>query len=436
MELQWIGKRQSSLTYVREVAAVTDRSTHSVLHSHTHEPSQSLPFSKWRHFKEAFSCDLVYDAIASHGDDTRYCIDPFGGSGTTALACQLAGIIPTTIEVNPYLADLIESKLQTYDIDQLVRDLAIILRSADKADPTTRINQLPKTFVEPGSKDRWLFSREVANRIQSLGLAIDSLETAACRRLFRILLGSILVPMSNATVNGKGRRYRRNWNKLHRSEGEVDLLFTQAASSAIQEIRRFEHRPCKAYTLIRGDTRESLVGLGPFDVAVFSPPYPNSFDYTDVYNIELWMLGYLADPRDNANLRERTLSSHVQIHRDYAPAPTGSPLLDETLALLRLNVDQLWNRNIPAMIGAYFAEMLTILRRLKRVLTVNGEIWIVVGDSSYAGIGIGVANILAELAASECMDIRRNECLREMRKSAQQGGQEQLAESLLVIRRR
>ena len=240
--------------------------------------------------------------------------------------------------------------------------------------------------------------------------------------------------MSNATVYGKGRRYRKNWTRLRRSEGDVDLSFTQAASSAIQEIRQFENRTCTTYTLIRGDTRESIDGLGPFDLAVFSPPYPNSFDYTDVYNIELWMLGYFSEGRDNTVLRQRTLSSHVQIHRDYADPPVGSPLLDTTMALLRGNVDRLWNRHIPAMIGAYFAEMMIILRKLRNNMSDDGEIWIVVGDSSYAGIGIGVANILTELVTIDGMDIRRNECLRAMQKSAQQGGQEQLAESLLVIR--
>ena len=413
---------------------MTTRSTHDSVHSNFSALLRPLPFVKWRHFKEAFSSEIVHDAIASRRDKIDRCIDPFGGSGTTALACQLAGVAPTTIEVNPYLADLIESKLQTYDIDQLVRDLATILRVADKVDPTIRVGKLPQTFVEPGRKERWLFGRDVAGRIQSLGLAIDSLETPSNRRLFKILLGSILVPMSNATVNGKGRRYRKNWHRLRRSEGEVDLLFTHAASSAIQEIRRFENRTCTTYTLIRGDTRESIDGLGPFDLAVFSPPYPNSFDYTDVYNIELWMLGYLNDARDNTDLRERTLSSHVQIHRDYADPPVGSPLLDATLALLRADVDRLWNRNIPAMVGAYFAEMMTIIRKLRDIMSDDGEIWTVVGDSSYAGIGIGVASILAELAAIEGMVIRRNECLRAMQKSAQQGGQEQLAESLLVIR--
>lgn len=53
------------------------------------------------------------------------------------------------------------------------------------------------------------------------------------------------------------------------------------------------------------------------DLAVFSPPYPNSFDYTDVYNIELWTLGYIRDAASNQRLRSATLSSHVQIGRKF-----------------------------------------------------------------------------------------------------------------------
>ena len=155
---------------------MTIRSEHNTIHSNSGAPFQPLPFLKWRHFKEAFSSEIVHAAIASRKNKIDCCIDPFGGSGTTALVCQLAGVAPTTIEVNPYLADLIESKLQTYDIDLLVRDLATILRVADKVDPTARVNTLPRTFVEPGRNERWLFGSDVASRIQSLRLAIDSLE--------------------------------------------------------------------------------------------------------------------------------------------------------------------------------------------------------------------------------------------------------------------
>jgi len=44
-----------------------------------------------------------------------------------------------------------------------------------------------------------------------------------------------------------------------------------------------------------GDGVAVTLAADPVDAAIFSPPYPNSFDYTDVYNLELWVLGYLDD---------------------------------------------------------------------------------------------------------------------------------------------
>ena len=397
------------------------------------QSSATAPFSKWRHFKEAFSPEIVYEAIRSCNITVHTCIDPFGGSGTTALTCQFAGVAPTTIEVNPYLADLIEAKLRLYDIDRLVRDLATLLHLADNVDPTVRRNRLPPTFVEPGIKDRWLFDRDVADRILSIALASEALKLKSHRRLFKVLLGGILIPLSNVVVNGKGRRYRSGWDKNRHNSGDVDLLFSECASAAIQEIRRHENRASSGYTVVRGDSREAIAGLGAFDLAVFSPPYPNSFDYTDVYNIELWMLGYLSRASQNRSLRQSTLSSHVQIYRDFAPPPVGSQQLDNTIASLQSQADRLWNQHIPAMIGGYFTEMNNIVSALQLALTPGGRIWIVVGDSSYAGVHIGVASILAELAPTNGLGVQRLDRLREMRKSAQQGGQKRLAESLLVL---
>ena len=393
----------------------------------------SIPFKKWKHFKEAFAPDIVYEALRGNASTVHTCIDPFGGSGTTALVCQMLGVAPTTIEVNPYLADLIEAKLHLYDIDRLVRDLAAVLRIADRVDPASRRSLLPNTFVEPGVKDRWVFNKDVADRILSIALASDALELQAHRRLFKVLLGGILVTVSNVIVNGKGRRYRSGWKKNLRTAGDVDVLFTQTSTDAIQELRRFENRASSAYSVIRGDTRKVLRGLGPFDVGVFSPPYPNSFDYTDIYNLELWMLGYLTKTPENRTLRTSTLSSHVQVHRDFVPPPTGSQQLNDALGLLRSNIGQLWNRHIPAMVGAYFTETLEIIKSLKTILNTGGSIYMVVGDSSYAGIPVNVASILTELVRCHGLRVLKCETLRVMRKSAQQGGEIYLGENLLVL---
>ena len=399
------------------------------------QASAHLPFTKWRHFKEAFSPELVYEAIRCSDVSVHTCIDPFGGSGTTALTCQFAGVKPITIEVNPYLADLIEAKLQAYDVDHLVRDLGAVLCQANVMHASPRLATLPGTFVEPGLQDRWLFDREAAHRILSLSESIAGLESSRHQRLFKVLLGGTLINLSNVTVSGKGRRYRGGWQKTRHNADDVDLVFTQAASAAIAEIRRFAKRKSSAYTVVCGDSRTTLPAVDPFDLSVFSPPYPNSFDYTDVYNIELWMLGYLGAPTDNRALRARTLSSHVQVGRIFSPPPTGSQKLDDALGALTMAADRLWDRRLPAMLGAYFAEMLDIIASLQYRLHPGGTIWLVVGDSRYAGISINVARILEELTPSLGLRVTRFHTLREMRTSAQQGGQEQLAENLLVLAR-
>ena len=94
----------------------------------TNSGAERIPFQGWRHFKEAFTPEIVYEAVQAAASPVTSCIDPFGGSGTTALACQFLGVEPTTIEVNPYLADLIEAKLTTYDPERLVSDLGETLR--------------------------------------------------------------------------------------------------------------------------------------------------------------------------------------------------------------------------------------------------------------------------------------------------------------------
>src|SRR5260370_633916 len=77
----------------------------------SNQPASQLPFQRWFKFKEAFSPRFILDCIQSMERAPRTCLDPFGGSGTTALTCQFLGIRPTTIEVSPFLCDLISAKL-------------------------------------------------------------------------------------------------------------------------------------------------------------------------------------------------------------------------------------------------------------------------------------------------------------------------------------
>lgn len=402
--------------------------------STTNQDTHDLPFQRWYRFKEAFAPRAVVEAVSRLDRAPTSCIDPFGGSGTTALTAQFLGIRPTTVEVNQFLADLIEAKLQAYDTQALLASFREVVDAAAAihCNPAEELANAPRTLVAPGVGGRWIYSVEVAERILAYRFAIDALDDKAHARLLRVLLGSTLVVLSNVVISGKGRRYRSGWEKRFVSAHSVHRMFEAAFLNAIEDIVRFGRRPCTDYTLLRGDSRVALTQATTADFALFSPPYPNSFDYTDIYNLELWMLGYLRTPADNRALREATLRSHVQIKRSFEATST-SPTLDTTMAELRARRSEMWDTQIPDMVRAYFDDLATILIELHRVVVPGGSVMMVVGDSRYAGVAIEVGTILVELGMGLGFELSDLSSMRSMRSSAQQGGIYDLDETLVHL---
>ena len=171
------------------------------------------------------------------------------------------------------------------------------------------------------------------------------------------------------------------------------------------------------------------------DVAIFSPPYPNSFDYTDVYNLELWMLGYLGSSGHNSALRQKTFRSHVQIKWDATSQLASSKTLSRVVCALARRRADLWNRHIPEMIGFYFDDLCAIFKHLGRILKPGHHAVVVIGDSQYAGVHIDVGRILVESVASLGFRLTKSGEIRSMRNSSQHGGNFELSEHCLVFER-
>jgi len=403
----------------------------------SNQSSTGLAFQRWFKFKEAFAPQLVLDVLqrASRKKRVSRCIDPFGGCGTTALTSQFVDVHPVLIEVNPFIADLAEAKLSSYDLDSLRNDFIAVRRAAtdDCADHLHLLEGAPATLCEPGNGSRWVFPREVLNRLLQYRVALESVRSTRNRRLLRVLLASIVVGVSNVTVNGKGRKYRGGWEARQKAPASVDEAFRSAFLIALSDIAEFGDRAHNDYDLHRGSCLEKLSDVGDCDLALFSPPYPNSFDYTDIYNLELWLLGYLKSKKDNHRLRNATLRSHVQLSGAHSFTPMPSECLCAALEELDAKRSQLWDDRIPEMIGAYFEDMGTLLWKMHSVVNPGGRVAVVIGDSSYAGVQVCASRITAEIAEAFGWKVERHVKLRSMRLSAQQGGEEQLEERLLEL---
>lgn len=422
---QWFSSGTAQTTFIPATGAALT----------TYQDGKETAFQRWFHFKEAFSPEFVSAAAASLGYRPRHVIDPFGGSGTSAITSQLLSIDATTIEVNPFLADVIKAKVSPLTADKL-RSASADFRAMLQDTPrdVSRLTHWPATFIEADDKRRWIFPRDVALRLSQYLNCIEFIDDLDVQRFFRVVLGAVLVDCSNVYVNGKGRRYRGAWRTNQPTAEKLDERFAHQFNTSFEDVLRFEKRPRSRVTVIHGDSRAALQEVQePADLIVFSPPYPNSFDYTDIYNVELWVLNYIGSSADNYLLRNQTLRSHVQIRRSYEGPMGKSPVLDRTLEALADRRAALWAADIPEMVGAYFRDLERVLEQCQRLLVSTGKVMMVVGDSRYANVRIEVAAILAELAQHMGFGKVTAREVRQMRASAQQGGSFQLAESIVEL---
>lgn len=403
----------------------------------THQSSKATAFQRWFHFKEAFSPSFVTTAIQALGFRPHHILDPFGGCGTTAISSQLLAIDVTTVEVNPFLADIIAAKADRLPLEALRHAAADFqARLVNAPVSMERFDHLPSTFIESASKTRWIFPRRVARRISQYLAALESVRDPSIRRFLRVALGSVLIEVSNVYVNGKGRRYRRGWADTQSTARDLDKLFAERVNAAYEDVVRFDSRPTSRVTVLEGDARQCLTLLNePADLIVFSPPYPNSFDYTDIYNVELWILGYLTSYEENTLLRNETLRSHVQVHRAFEGPASDSSMLARTIGALHRQRESLWNAKLPDMIGAYFRDLEIILTECRRLLSARGKVIMVVGDSRYGEIRINVAGILCQIAPQLGYSSCAAHQVRKMRSSAQQGGRHHLRECVIELSR-
>ena len=113
-------------------------------------------------------------------------------------------------------------------------------------------------------------------------------------------------------------------------------------------------------------------------------------------------------------------------------------MLPPILSQLKEREDKLWDKRIISMVQAYFSDMADILRECGRVVRPNGQAWIVVSTSAYAGIEIPVDLILADIGCRNGWSLRGVNVLRNIRSSSQHwgnlkaGAKSSLRESLII----
>ena len=376
----------------------------------------TFPRHRWYFVKEGFSPNLVNLAIeAENIQSGETLVDPFSGSGTVALAGAMADLDTEAFEVNPFLRFLSATKLLNASETEFRKSSVLVRRALERSVQSPLEGY--STFTSDNRWNRWLFPTPVLRSFEA-GLREVSELPHSHRNLLKLALIGAAMDCCNATRDGKCLRYPKEWSSHEATPSHLRAHFSNRVATMTEDLA---HKPLHRTAVVKeGDARRLIPKMNrKFRLCVTSPPYLNSFDYSDVYRPELFLGKFVDSTKSLMRVRLRTVRSHVQAAWTDPTKNDFGTLYTNCAAEIQDRAGDLWSPRIPSMIQAYFEDMEVVLRSLRTKARKNASLWLVVSTSAYAGVEVPVDLILADIGQRTGWYLREIGVLRYLRSSSQ-----------------
>lgn len=328
-------------------------------------------------------------------------IDPFCGSGTTLVEAMRRGHDAIGVDINP-IACLI-SRVKTTPwrpadeplLERHARALLTRATSGDAAVQRALCDEIPRV-------DHWFESwaqRLLAGAV-SYVRDLDDCDPWRDR---------VALAVSAATVRIGRQESDTRYAAVAKTIGPegglkaVEVTLRRLAAWLVANRDAVEDNAAR---VICGDSRQlSELADGSAAAAVFSPPYPNAYEYWLYHKYRMYWLGF-----DPIGVREAELGA-----RPHYCKPNG------------LTADD------------FEGQMFDVFKELHRVLRPNGSAVVIVGDSQIRGEEVNNADVLCRSSAQAGFEVLAS-TFRAIRKSStsfnQQHSRARTGEHVLLFSRR
>ncbi len=395
----------------------------------------------WYRFRLGFSDHLVSDLLAEFGATSQTkVLDPFCGTGTVLVECMKQGVdcvgidanpathfaaqVKTTWDLRPHrVLELLDDVENSYERHLSVKALA--------GDPTFRYLDYAG-FLKRG----WI---ETGSLLEAVALKIAIRDLRTSEKYKRLLLLALL---SGVVEDGSNLKFGPELYCVRRTTnpdvvgGFIDRVEKMAADLRILSIVA----PARA-TVVLGDSRECGRLLGrqqQFDIVICSPPYPTEHDYTRNTRMELALLEHVVDRETLREIKYTMIRSHTKgiynadNDRQYVRGDRPVQSLVARIEAAVKGKTYGFARLYPRVAEEYFGGIVRHLRNLRKLLASDAICAYIVGDqSSYLGVHIPTANMLAHLAEQNGYKLVE---IRHWRHRWSSSMSRQVGENILILR--
>ena len=314
-------------------------------------------------------------------------LDPFMGSGTTAVEGLLTGFSAVGVEIDPFARLVSEVSTTTFDKEdwQALRDCYQRILSLFDSN-VANDNDLPQLH-----NIAYWFSNE--NLINLLKLKAAIYET--CQpysnelNFFRLVFADIIRPCSKAERQTLKPYISKKYAKI---PAPVKETFQKSFENYAQAVREFsevanQHNATFNWT---GDNAIDFQATNKVDIAITSPPYLNALDYTRCIKMESAWAGCADDSVIKTVKTNQVGDESRKVSGDVS---------DELASLIQEYATQIGeiDPRRASVMTQYFEDMRRNLACVYDVLRTNGEYHLIVGNSVIRGVEIPTHEILTKI---------------------------------------
>lgn len=235
-------------------------------------------------YSGTFPAALAHYFIQAYSDPTQTVLDPFSGSGTTALEACLCSRIGVGNDPFPYAHLLTKAKVHALDRDRAISAIEWLRSSLPEGIPSLDNDDI-RPFFHPETLRQILRVREVL-RDESSDRA-TFLKALMCGVMHGPSKMFLSLPMKDTAASTP--RYIAKYAKEHNLEYPVRDVFDSLQNKLG---RAFADPP----PVVRGsalacDVRKMKLADESVNLIVTSPPYLHVLDYSWHHWVRLWFLG-------------------------------------------------------------------------------------------------------------------------------------------------
>ena len=329
-------------------------------------------------------------AIQKYSNPGDVVLDPFCGSGTTAIEAMLLGRNALSIDIDPFARLLISVKTARYTDDD-IRLLDSVLERL-KSDCQNIPNSVC-TLPDLQNIDKW-FSSDAQKKLAFIKSKINTYaaDNEKIKKFLLVVLAGIIRKSSNADEVSPKPYISTRYPKT--PEDAVELFFKFAAlyrPAIIEFTNDVSSNTCWSKILESNDAR--TIGYENIDLAVTSPPYINAYDYVRSLRFEdVWL--DLSSENELRTNRKSYVGSEVsnRLNCEHTYTQQSQQLLSI------INEISASDKRRAKIVSTYFDDMAKNLLSVRDSLKDNGVYVIVVGDSVIREQHIPTAKILTDIA--------------------------------------